>query len=290
MARSLMRAGFPLIVYNRTRAHAAALRDDGATVAETPAELAGGADVVITMLADGDAVLQVTLGEDGILAGARPGTVLIDMSTIGPDGARQLARAAAQLDISVLDAPVSGSLHLAEAGELTTVVGGDRAVFERVLPVLSAMTRAQAWLGPSGAGAAMKLALNGIVAATTHALSEALVVAERSGLDRAAAYDAIASSAVRSPFVDYKREAFLSPGGEPAAFTLALMQKDIDLYLRLGRDLKVPLLSASASDQMLTLARASAGDDADLAGVADALRSLSGDGSETGDARDEAGA
>jgi 3-hydroxyisobutyrate dehydrogenase-like beta-hydroxyacid dehydrogenase len=183
---------------------------------------------------------------------------------------RELAGAAH--GVTVLDAPVSGSVPSAEAATLTTVVGGDRDAFERVRPVLAAMTSGQLWLGPSGAGAAMKLALNGIIAATTQAVSEALVLAERSGIAREAAYDAIAASAVGSRFVDYKRDAFLSPGGEPVAFTLELMQKDLALHLALARALRVHVPGVAAADQMLTVARSRQGDDADLAAVVEALR------------------
>jgi 3-hydroxyisobutyrate dehydrogenase-like beta-hydroxyacid dehydrogenase len=265
MARSLLRAGFPLTVNNRTRDRALALRDHGATVAESPAEIARSCDVAITMLADGTAVSAVA-GE--LLAAARPGLVWIEMSTIGPDLVRELTNG----EVTVLDAPVSGSVASAEAAALTTVVGGDRAAFDRVRPVLAAMTSSQLWLGPSGAGAAMKLALNGIVAATTEAVSEALVLAERSGIERAAAYEAIATSAVGSRFVEYKRDAFLAPADVPVAFTLELMQKDLALHLALARALRVHVPAVAAADQMLTVARASQGDDADLAAVVEALR------------------
>lgn len=272
MARAVLRAGFPLTVYNRTSHRALLLGDEGATVVESPAEVAVRSDVVITMLADGAAVDAVMHDPRGLLAAARDGLALIEMSTIGPDAARRFAAEAQGHGVSLIDAPVSGSVTAAESATLTTIVGGDPETFERVRPVLAAMTRAQIWLGPSGSGAAMKLALNGLIAATNQALSEALVVAERSGIDRAAAYEAITASAVRSPFIDYKRAAFLEPSDSRVAFTLALMQKDLDLYLALAQGLGVPAAIAAAAHETLTLARASQGDDADLAMVAQALR------------------
>lgn len=272
MARALLRAGFSLTVQNRTVRRALLLGDQGATVVESPAEVAAACDVVITMLSDGQAVEDVMHGPDGLLSDPRAGLVLIEMSTIGPDAARELAATAAERRVSVLDAPVSGSVPAAESATLTTVVGGDKAVFTRVRPALAAMTREQIWLGSSGAGATMKLALNGMIAATNNALSEALVIAERSGIERDAAYEAIATSAVASPFVNYKRSAFLEPSDEPVAFTLELMQKDLSLYRTLARKLGVPLAIADASDEILTRARASQGDDVDLALVAEALR------------------
>lgn len=272
MASALLRAGFPLTVFNRTRRRASPLADAGATVAESPAESAAAAEVVITMLADGAAVEAVMEGPDGILAGCRPGSTLIEMSTIGPERVRKLAGRAAERDATLLDAPVSGSVALAQAATLATLVGGDRARFEQVRPVLAAMTRTQLWLGPSGAGAAMKLGLNGLIAATNQAVAEALVVAEGCGIERGAAYEAIVQSAVGSPFVEYKRNAFVSPSDEPVAFTLELMEKDLALYLSLARSLGVELASARSSRASIAAARASQGDDADLAAVAQALR------------------
>ncbi|MBV9002946.1 MAG: NAD(P)-dependent oxidoreductase [Solirubrobacterales bacterium] len=274
MAHCLLRAGFPLTVYNRTHSRALLLGNAGAAVAESPAEATRAVDVVVTMLADDGAVFDVVDGSDGLLAGARPGQVLIEMSTIGPDAARELADRAARCGVVALDAPVSGSVPAAEAATLVTVVGGDRDAFEAVCPVLAAMTRTQMWMGASGAGAAMKLALTGMIAATNEALSEALVISERSGIVREAAYEAIAASAVGSRFVEYKRAAFLDPGDEPVAFTLALMQKDLTLYLALARRLGVPVPGGAAADQMLTAARASEGEDADFAMVAAALRGI----------------
>lgn len=272
MARRLLRAGFPLTVYNRTASRALLLGDDGATVVESPAKVAARSEVVITMLADGDAVRDVVCGDGGLLAGAQPGSILVEMSTIGPDVARRLSDEAAASGVLVVDAPVSGSVAAAESGTLTTIVGGARSAFDHVRPVLTAMTKEQLWLGPSGAGAGMKLALNGLLAATNQAIAEALVVAEACGIDRAEAYEAIAGSAAGSRFVDYKRDSFLRPAESPVAFTLALLHKDLQLYLELGDRLGVPLASASAAAGVLAGARESQGDAADMAAVAEALR------------------
>jgi 3-hydroxyisobutyrate dehydrogenase len=272
MARQLLRAGFPLTVYNRTASRALLLGGDGATVVESPAEVAARSDVVITMLSDGDAVSEVVLGSGGVLNGAGAQTVLVDMSTIGPDAARRLAAAVSERGVSMLDAPVSGSVPAAESATLTTIVGGERTVFERVRPVLAAMTTQQLWLGAHGAGAAMKLALNGLIAATNQAVAEALVVAEACGINPSAAYEAIATSAVGSRYVDYKRDAFLHPSDSPVAFTLALLDKDLALYQELGDALGVPLASAAAAADSLAVARATQGDGADLAAVAEHLR------------------
>jgi 3-hydroxyisobutyrate dehydrogenase-like beta-hydroxyacid dehydrogenase len=163
------------------------------------------------------------------------------------------------------------------------MVGGEREVFETVRPLLAAMTRAQFHLGGSGAGAAMKLAVNSIIATTNLALSEALVLAERSGIERAAAYAVLKESAVASPFVHYKEAAFLDPDGADRYFTVALMQKDVDLALGLGRELRVPMLSAAAAGEALTLARAFGWADEDVNRVADALRRLTADDGDRAD-------
>lgn len=272
MARNVLAAGFPLTVYNRTRQRAEPLAAEGARVAATPAELAEGADVVVTMVADGDAVRALLEGPEGILAGAAPGTVLAEMSTIGPLAARELAALCAEQGVEMIDAPVSGSTAVAEAAALTVMVGGDSGALERARPVLEAISKAQFHLGPSGAGAAMKLGVNLIIAANTVSVSEALVLAEQAGVDREAAYEVIASSAVGSPFVEYKRAAFLDPDGTPTAFAVEQLAKDLGLARALGERDGVPLPSAAGSAEAMALAAELVGPDKDMAAVAAALR------------------
>lgn len=269
MAARLAAAGFPLTVWNRTPGRAVAA---GATVAMSPQELAAASDVVITMLADGAAVRAVLSGPDGVLAAARPGTIVIDMSTIGPQAARDLAAEAATQDVVFLDAPVSGSVALAEQGTLTAMVGGPPDAVERVRPVLATLTKAQFHLGPAGAGAAMKLAVNILIAASNQAIAEALTLAESAGLRRADAYDVLAASAVASPFVSYKREAYLHPDTAPVAFTAALMRKDLDLALSVAAPAGLALPVAGAARDYLDAACAAGYSDADFACVAQFLR------------------
>jgi 3-hydroxyisobutyrate dehydrogenase-like beta-hydroxyacid dehydrogenase len=272
MARNVLEAGFPLTVFNRTPERCGPLVEAGATLAATPAELARAADVVITMVADGDAVRALLEGPDGLLAGAAPGLVLAEMSTIGPLAARELAALCADHEVAMIDAPVSGSIAVATAGQLTILVGGEEAALERARPVLDAMSKAVLHLGPSGAGAAMKLGLNLIIGATVMSVSEALVLAEASGIEREAAYDAIAASVVGSPYVQYKRDAWVDPDGTPTAFTLELMRKDLALALELGAAAGVPLLATSAAAEGTTLAIGLEGGEEDQVRVADALR------------------
>ncbi|HYC81237.1 MAG TPA: NAD(P)-dependent oxidoreductase [Solirubrobacterales bacterium] len=272
MARNVLGAGFPLSVFNRTAEKAEALAADGASVAATPAELAADADVVVTMVADADAVRELLEGPDGILAGASPGLVLVEMSTIGPLAVRELAALCAERGVEMVDAPVSGSTTVAEAAELAVMAGGAEAAFERARPVLEAMSKVQLHLGPSGAGAAMKLGMNLIVAATTVSVSEALVLAEQAGIEREAAYEVIGSSALASPFVEYKRGAYLDPDGTPTAFALELMAKDLRLARELGERDGVPLPGAAGSAAGIGLGVELIGGGEDLVRVADALR------------------
>ena len=256
MAAALLRAGFPITVYNRTPREL-----PGAEAASSPAEAAARADVLITMVSDAAAAREVLAGVD------RRGLIVCEMSTIGPAAARELAAQLAQRGIAMLDAPVSGSVASAEAGTLTVIAGGPRDAFECARPVFGAFSQRQLWLGPSGAGAAMKLALNGMIAATAQMIAEALTVAERSGIAREDAYEAIAASAVGSPFVTYKRDAFLDES-TPPAFSLELMRKDLALLLEQG----VPVEIFAAADRAMARAQQLLGGDADIAAVAAALR------------------
>ena len=274
MARNVLDAGFPLTVFNRTPERCAPVVEAGATLAATPAELARASDVVITMVADGDAVRALLDGPDGLLAGAQSDLVLAEMSTIGPLAAHELAAHCAEHGVAMIDAPVSGSIAVATAGQLTILAGGEEAALERARPVLDAMSKAVLHLGPSGSGAAIKLSINLIIGATVQSVSEALVVAEASGIEREAAYDAIASSVVGSTFVDYKRDAWLDPDGTPTAFTLDLMLKDLGLALELGEATGVPLLATSAAVNGTTLAIGLEGGDGDQVRIADALRQV----------------
>ena len=272
MARNILRAGNELTVWNRTRERCLSLEQEGAQVADTPAELARGVDVLVTMVADAAAAEAVLLGPNGALATLRLGAIVLEMSTIGPFAVRALAAAAAERGSQLLDAPVSGSTALAEAAGLTAMVGGDPGAFDRARPVLAAMTKAQFYLGGPGAGATMKLAVNSIIALTNEAIAEALVLAESSGVSRADAYEVLAASAIASPFVQYKQAAFLDPDSAPVGFTTTLMQKDLALALALARNRDVPMPATAAANEVLTLARRLGYGEGDLVRVADALR------------------
>jgi 3-hydroxyisobutyrate dehydrogenase-like beta-hydroxyacid dehydrogenase len=265
MARNLLAAGFPLVVWNRTAERCIPLVDAGAKATAQPRGLAD-AEVVVTMVSDGQAARSVLL-ESGLLDGLRPGSVVLEMSTIGPSAVAALAAEAARRDVRLLDAPVSGSVSVAEAGQLFAMVGGDREAYARVAPVLDAMSKGHVLLGPSGAGAAMKLAVNAMIAVTNESLAETLALAERFGIARERAYDVLAGGALASPFVLYKRGAFINPDTEPVAFTTALMRKDLSLAQDLAAGLGVRLPAAAAAADMLNEALRNGLADADIASV-----------------------
>jgi len=275
MATRLATQDIPLAVWNRTASRAAPLAARGVPVAGSLPELAAGSDVLITMLADGQAARAVWCGPDGLLAACPDGCIGVDMSTTGPSAAREIAAEAARHGADFLDAPVSGSTVLAEQGTLTTMAGGPAEAFERVRPVLAALTARQLHLGPSGTGAAMKLAVNIMIAATNQAVAEALALAAGAGITLASAYDTLAASAVSSPFLGYKRDAYLADGADPeppAAFTAALMAKDLELALDLAAAAGLPLPAATAARRSLADACAAGHADADFSCVARLLR------------------
>jgi 3-hydroxyisobutyrate dehydrogenase/2-hydroxy-3-oxopropionate reductase len=236
MARALARDGVSLVLYNRTPARAAELAAElGMRAAATPAEVAAEATVSLSMLADGAAVEEVYTGPDGLLAGARDGTVLVDLSTVAPSTIQGMAPLARGRGAGILDAPVSGSVGLAEAGELTLMVGGEAPDLELARPALEPLAKRIVHVGPLGSGAAMKLAVNAVIFGLNNVLSEALVLAERAGIAREVAYDVFATSAVAAPYVGYKRAAFLQPESTPVAFSLELAAKDLELIRELVR-------------------------------------------------------
>ena len=279
MARAIARGGADLVLHNRTPDAAQALAQEiGARVAGSPAEAAAGADVVITMLADGDAVRAIWDGPTGLVAGAHDGGVLVDMSTVPPDTIARFEPAVRGRGSGIMDAPVSGSTVLAEAGQLTIMAGGRADDLERARPALDLVSRGITHVGPLGSGAALKLAVNALIFAINNSVSEALVLAEQAGLDRAVAYDVFASSAAGSPFVGYKRDAFVDPEGTPVAFSFDLAEKDLRLIVELADRLGVPIPQSRVNQQIIDEASARLGGDRDASAVAVHLRELTKEG------------
>lgn len=273
MVRQIRQADFPVTVYNRTRAKAQAVAEEsGAALAATAREAADGARVVLVSLADDDAVRAAYGGPDGLVQGLSEGAVVADTSTVAPSTPRALDAMVREAGATLLDTPVSGSVSTVEQGALTVMAGGDAAALDLARPVLDAIAARVVHLGALGAGATMKLCLNSIVHALNVALSEALVVAERAGVGREAAYDVIASSAAGAPFVQYKRASFLDPAGTPVAFALDLVAKDLDLAAALATEVGSSIRQLHTNKSVVDDAIQDGFGAADLSAVAEFLR------------------
>jgi 3-hydroxyisobutyrate dehydrogenase-like beta-hydroxyacid dehydrogenase len=273
MSRALARSGFELVLWNRTPARAEPLsRELGVRLASSAEEAVRDADVAISMVADEAAVDALYRGEGGVLAGLGTGTVVADMSTVPPSVVQGLAADVAATGGAILDAPVSGSVGLAEAGQLTIMVGGAAADLERARPVFDALAKQVFHLGPLGAGAAMKLAVNTLIFGLNQALAEGFVIAERAGIERELAYDVLAASAAGAPFVGYKKAAFLAPDTTPPAFTVELAAKDLRLITAFADALGVPVPQARTNLDVLRAAGDAGLVDDDFSAVAVHLR------------------
>jgi 3-hydroxyisobutyrate dehydrogenase-like beta-hydroxyacid dehydrogenase len=273
MAERLAGQGVAVVVYNRSPDRAATLAERiGAGVAATPADAASRADVVITMVADDAAVRDLFEGRDGIAAGVRPGAVAVDMSTVLPETIRAVAPAVRARGAGILDGPVSGSVTSTLSGELTIMVGGETDDLERARPVLDHLARRVFHLGPLGTGAVMKLAVNTLIFGLNGAVAEGLVLAERNGIDRALAYEVLASSAAGAPMVAYKRANFVEPEATPVAFSLALADKDLRLIRELAEASDTSMPQATVNLDTIRAAERSMGESLDFALVASHLR------------------
>jgi 3-hydroxyisobutyrate dehydrogenase-like beta-hydroxyacid dehydrogenase len=245
MIRRLVKAGHRVSFYDPDPSAGGGLEALGAARAARPAQL-GAAPISISVVTDGPALLDVLVGADGIARGAGDGHVHLSMGTVGPDTVR--AAAAAATPVAVVDAPVSGSVTLALSGELTAIVGATDRDYERVVPILEELTRAQFRVGEVGAGSALKLAVNTLVAATNQAIGESLLLAEALGIARAAAYDVLLASVASSPYLHYKRAAFTDPA-TPVEGSIAMLGKDLDLALAsaAGAGLDLPGVAFAAA-------------------------------------------
>ena len=208
----------------------------------------------------------------GIVGGISAGTVVLEMSTVDPDVIAEVGPLVDAAGGALLDAPVSGSVGAAETGSLMIMVGGDEATHQRAMPVLSALASEVAYVGERGSGATMKLAVNALVYGINGALAEALVLAERSGVDRAAAYDVFVRGVGGSPYVRYKRDAFVDPETTPVASTLDIVAKDLDLIARLSVRAGAPIPQTEATHAIVERALAAGLSGRDLSVIAEYLR------------------
>jgi 3-hydroxyisobutyrate dehydrogenase-like beta-hydroxyacid dehydrogenase len=273
IARAVRAAGHDIVAWNRTPEVCDVLAAElGGRSVVRPAEVASAADVTISMLADAAAVDAVYGGPDGLVAGARPGMVLVDSSTVPPAILRAHEHAIRARGASVIDAPVSGSVALAESGELTLMVGGEPDDVEKARPVLAAYGATIFHLGPLGSGAAMKLAVNTVIFGLNEALAEGLVLAERAGIPRDRAYDVMAVSAIGAPYVGYKRASFLEPDETPVAFSTELAAKDLRLIAELAQAVDLAMPQAATNLAVIDAVIDAGGGDRDFSAVARHLR------------------
>jgi len=267
MGRNLLKAGFPLVVWNRTRSKADDLLREGAKLAGTPSELASQVDVLITIVSDPPALEEVMFGPTGSIDALRRGSIFIDSSTVSPELARRETAACAERGIDFLDAPVTGGTWGAEKGELVFMVGGKADVLERARPVLEAMGKRLFLLGPNGAGQTVKLAMNLILALEVEALAEANALVTSAGIKGERLIEVLQSSMGRSPLLDVKAPLILKKEF-PASFPLRLMHKDVRLALELARQQGIELPAGAGAYSTYTAVKNSANDDPDYAAVA----------------------
>src|SRR5947208_6687382 len=238
MASNLLKAGFSVIVWNRTESKARPLVEKGAAWADGPQHVAEKSDVVITMLEDARAVREVLLGAEGVVAARRPNLRIIDMSTISPKDSRDIAQQVASRGMIMIDSPVSGSVKAAADASLTLLVGGDPEVVESVLPVLRAMGKNVFHLGPNGMGCYMKLVNNGVLSAGLGGCAEALLLGRTGSLPAQEMLDVILQGSARSPLLEFKGKAIVDRNFAPT-FALRLMRKDLGLALETGSQTQV---------------------------------------------------
>ncbi len=275
MAKRLLDAGYAVVGYNRTREKARWLAQAGLRVAGSPREVAEAAEAVFVMVTDGAALDAVARGPEGILAGLRRGALVIEMSTVSPAAVRALGAEVAARGGALLDAPVSGSSVTIEAGQLSFMVGGEAAALERARPWLLAIGPTITHVGEVGLAKAMKIAINQGLAVQMLAFSESVLLAEKAGIPRERAVEAVLRSVIASPMVKYRGPFVLGMPAE-ALFDVGMMQKDLGLALELGRATGVPLPSVALVNELLTAARGLGLAAYDFAVVFDVLARLAG--------------
>lgn len=273
MAANVLRAGFALTVWNRTASRMEPLVAAGARAAVSPKDAAADADAVITMVTDSPDVEEVLLGERGVIHAARPGTVVIDMSTIAPERTRVIAARLAEKGIAMLDAPVTGGDVGAREGTLSIMVGGDETVFRRCLPLLQSMGRHIVHVGPNGAGQTVKLCNQVIVALNLLAMAEGLALAAKSGVDLEKMLSVVQKGAAASWALEHLAPRVLR-GDYAPGFMVKLQQKDLRLALEAAAQAGLPLIGTSVVQQLLRSVEAYGGAEDGTQAIVTALERL----------------
>lgn len=260
MARRLLNHGFKLFAYDHTIRKAAELAATGAIVSPSLRQLARKSEVIVSCLPTDEAVLSVYQGQEGILACANPGSIVIEMSTVSPDTSRMLHRLGRERGIEVLDVAISGSTPAAEAGALTLLGGGDATVFDACQPIFSAVAKQYFLLGPSGSGTTMKLVVNALLGVNMQAIAEAVAFGEKAGLNRELLLEVLAKTAVVSAAHQNKLIRAEHDDYSPQ-FPLRLMNKDFRLILDKAAELGAPMPVTAAAFQINAARTAVNGDD-----------------------------
>lgn len=275
MTRNLLKAGYSLVVYNRSRPAMEELSADGAALADSPKAVTEQVEVVISCVSDSPDVEEVALGHNGIIEGAKPGLTFIDMSTIAPATARKVYTALKEKGIDALDAPVSGGDIGAQQGILSIMVGGDEAVFKRSLPILQAMGKNIVYIGEAGAGQVTKACNQIVVALTVQAVAEALTLAKKAGVDVAKVREALMGGFAQSRVLDVHGKRILEGNFQPG-FKLNLHRKDMNIVLQTGRELGIPLFGSAQVTSMMDALLAQDKGELDNAAIATLYELLSG--------------
>ena len=273
-AANLARAGYELAVYNRTRATAEAwVAEHGGTLAETPADVGAASDVVITMVVDGEQVRTALLGPDGVAAGAAPGVLCVDMSTIAPAQTRAIGAELAARGLRMIDAPVTGSSPKAQAGTLTIMAGGAAGDYARAEPLLRVMGELVVHVGELGQGEMLKIINNSVAAANAATVGEALIVAQRTGVDLDALVQVMGKGSGGSAMLELKSGA-MREHDYTTLFKLEHMLKDVRLCLEAGQAAAVPFAAAARARDVLVAALARGHADDDFAALIEALEAF----------------
>jgi 3-hydroxyisobutyrate dehydrogenase len=233
MSQQLVKAGYPVTVYNRNKDKEDALKQQGADTAPTPADLIQNTEIVIVMVTDDKAIHEIFTGDNGLLKADVTGKVIINMSTVSPVISKEMASLCTESGNHYLDAPVSGSVKQAETAQLVIMAGGDKEVFEQVKPVLETMGKLAVHLGDTGAGNTAKLAINTLLSFHAQGLAEAILLAKRNGIEAETLMGLLNNGALANPFMKIKGDAILNNNFEPA-FSLKNIVKDLNLAKDIG--------------------------------------------------------
>ena len=275
IARQLIDAGFAVTVFNRTSSVTDAFTaETGATSVDTSRSLGESCSVVVTMLSDGPALLDLLGGDDGLVAGLSAGDIVIDMGTSGVEHTNAARRRLAGVGAHLVEAPVSGSVAAAQSRTLLIMAAGEEQPLASAMPVLRGIADRVIEVGGPGAGAAMKLAVNAVLFAINQSIAESLVLAERAGIERSVAYEVFASSAAAAPIVHYRRPVFEHPESAAVTFPIDLAIKDLGLVLALGSDVRARLPQAEANLAAMQAAAAAGLGAADMGSMAVYLREI----------------